>query len=81
MLYLQIIHFLASLLSVGYFPFSTLADIATDIDDKYLVCHIDLAQMHVVKHLLCDRLPHLFIAFCPNRPTLMTMQPSSVSRF
>ena len=36
MLYLQIIHFLASLLSVGYFPFSTLADIATDIDDKYL---------------------------------------------
>ena len=65
MLYLQIIHFLASLLSVGYFPFSTLTDIATDIDDKYLVCHIDLAQMHIIKHFLRARFPHLFIAGMP----------------
>ena len=59
---LQIIHFFTSLLSVCYLTFGTLANVATDIDDKDFVCHVDFTQMHVIMHFLCASFPHLFIA-------------------
>ena len=62
---LQIIHFLASLLSVGYFSLGTLANVAADIDDKDLICHVDFPKVHVIKHLFCTRSPHLFITGMP----------------
>ena len=64
---LQIIHFFASLLSVGYFPLGTFADIAIDINNKNLICHVDFPKVHVIKHLLCTRFPNLFIAGMPEQ--------------
>ena len=64
---LQIIHFLACIFCVGYFPLGTFTDIATNVDDKNLVCHVYFTQMHVVKHFLRARLPHLFIAGMPKQ--------------
>jgi len=58
---------LACLLSVGYFSPGTLANVATDINDKNLISHVNLAQMHIIKHFLRARLPHLFIAGMPEQ--------------
>ena len=37
-------------LSIGDFIASAFADVAADIDDEDLVCHVDLAFVHVVEH-------------------------------
>ena len=38
------------------------ADVAPDIDDKYLVGHVYLALVHVVQHLLGAFRPHFIIS-------------------
>ena len=63
----KIIHLLACIDGVSYLTSGTFTDIATNVDNKNLVCHIDFAFVHVIKHLLSARFPHLFIAGMPKQ--------------
>ncbi len=63
----KIIHLLACIDGVSYLTSGTFTDIATNVDNKNLVCHVDFAFVHVIKHLLSARFPHLFIAGMPKQ--------------
>ena len=61
MSWLQIVYLLTGLGGIGNLTLGTLTDVATDIDDKYLVCKVYLSQMHIIEHFLSARFPNLFI--------------------
>lgn len=51
--------------SVGNLPRGALSDLAARVHDEDLVRHIDLAQMHLVQHLLRPLRPDLSVAAVP----------------
>ncbi len=54
-------------MSLGICDFSpsALTDVATDIDDKYLIGHVDLPQMHIIQHSFGAFRPHFIVSAVP----------------
>ncbi len=54
--------------SIGNLPRGALSDIAAGVHDEDLVSHINLAQVHLVQHLLRHLRPDLSVAAVPEEP-------------